>query len=74
MACVSLNCLKPKETGKVMEISGGCGARKRLYELGLNKGADIKVIKNDFGPIILSLSGNKLALGRGLALNIMISK
>lgn len=74
MTCVSLNCLKPKETGKVMEISGGCCARKRLYELGLNKGADVKVIKNDFGPIILNLSGNKLALGRGLALNIMVSK
>ena len=74
MDCVSLNCLKPKECGKVMEISGGCCARKRLYELGLNKGACVKVIKNDFGPIILNLSGNKLALGRGLALNVMISK
>lgn len=74
MANVSLNSLKPKESGKVLEISGCCSARKRLYELGLNKGADVKMVKNDFGPIILNLSGNKLALGRGLALNVIISK
>lgn len=74
MANVSLNCLKPKECGKVMEINGCCSARKRLYELGLNKGANVKMIKNDFGPVILNLSGNKLALGRGLALNVIISK
>lgn len=63
----SLNLLKPNEFGKIKEISGGCGAQKRLYELGLHKGAIFKVVKNDFGPIILNISGNKLALGRGLA-------
>lgn len=69
---INLISLKPKEHGKVKEISGGCTARKRLYELGLNKGAQVKMVKNDFGPLILNLSGNKLALGRGLASNIVI--
>lgn len=64
MALVSL---KPNEIGIIKEISGGCNAKKRLYELGLHKGASIKMIKNDFGPIILNLSGHKLALGRGIA-------
>lgn len=68
----SLNLLKPNEYGKIKEISGGCGAKKRLYELGLHKGAFFKVVKNDFGPIILNISGHKLALGRGLASHVFV--
>lgn len=64
--------LKPEQCGKVKEISGCCQARKRLYELGLNKGAQVKMVKNDFGPVILNLSGNKLALGRGIASHIIM--
>ena len=71
---ISLNYLKPNEYGKVKEISGGCGAKKRLYELGLHKGAFFKVVKNDFGPLILNISGNKLALGRGLASYVFVER
>jgi FeoA domain. len=49
-------------------------ATKRLYELGLNTGAEVKVEKNDFGPIILRVYGNKLALGRGLAEHIEVEE
>lgn len=69
---LSLVCLKPNECARIKEISGGCKARKRLCELGLHKGANIKMVKNDFGPIILNLSGHKLALGRGIAHNVII--
>ena len=64
--------LQPCQEGKVNSISGGRNVNKRLYELGLNKGAKFKILKNDVGPIILSLSGNKLALGRGLANKISV--
>ena len=64
--------LKPDECARIKEICGGCNAKKRLCELGLHNGASIKMIKNDFGPVILSLSGNKLALGRGLADKIIV--
>lgn len=70
----SLSLLKPNEIGTIMEISGGCQARKRLYELGLNKGANVKMIKNDIGPVILNLSGHKLALGKGLASKIIVKR
>lgn len=72
MSSSSLISLKPKECGRVKEISGCCKAKKRLYELGLHKNACVKVVKNDFGPIIINLSGNKLALGRGLASHVFI--
>lgn len=74
MNTLSLVCLKPNECGRIKEISGCCKAKKRLYELGLHKSACVKVVKNDFGPIILNLSGNKLALGRGLASQVMVER
>lgn len=72
MENIHLINFKPEQCGKIKGISGGCQARKRLYELGLNKGAQVKMVKNDFGPVILNLSGNKLALGRGIASHIIM--
>jgi len=74
MENTSLAFLKANEIGTIKNICGGCSAKKRLYELGLNKGKQIKVLKNDLGPIILDVSGCKLALGRGLADKVMIDK
>lgn len=71
---VALIDMKPNETGKVKDIVGGTQVKKRLYELGLNRGSEIKVIKNDIGPVILAIYGNKLALGKGLASKIMIQR
>lgn len=60
------------EIGMVDNIVGGEKVSKRLYEMGFNTGSEVKVIKNDIGPIIVSLAGSKIALGRGLAQKIMI--
>lgn len=68
----SLITLKPNNSCIIKEITS-CGmARRRLCELGLNRGTPVKVIKNDFGPMILNLYGHKLALGRGLAKKILV--
>ncbi|NMB26622.1 MAG: ferrous iron transport protein A [Tissierellia bacterium] len=72
MADISLIQLNSGEQGKVKKICAGGCATKRLYEMGFNTGAKVKVVKNDAGPIIVSLSGNKIALGRGLAQKIII--
>lgn len=64
--------LRQGDTGKVQLISAGKCATKRLYEMGFNIGAPVKIIKNDAGPVIVSLAGNKVALGRGLAEKVNI--
>lgn len=71
---IALVELKPNDVGRVKEISGCQDVRKRLFELGLNRGAQIKMVKNDIGPVILTMSGTKLALGRGLASKIIIQR
>ena len=68
----SLAFLNPGDNGRVKEISSGNSAAKRLYEMGFYTGAKVKVVKNDRGPLIVSLSGNKIAIGRGLAQKIII--
>lgn len=64
---ISLLTLKQGDVGRVKLINAGRCATRRLYEMGFNIGTPVKIIKNDAGPVILSLCGNKVALGRGLA-------
>lgn len=64
---------QPKEFGKVKEIKGCEDVKKRLFELGLRRGADVRILKNDIGPLILNVSGCKMALGRGLASKIILN-
>ena len=68
----SLTALYKGDSGRVNEIMAGRGATKRLYEMGFNTGALVKIVKNDSGPVIVSLNGNKVALGRGLAGKILL--
>jgi Fe2+ transport system protein FeoA len=69
-----LSGVKKNDKCRIKQVMGGGYARKRLYELGLNSGAELKMVKNDFGPIIVSMSGSKLAIGRGLASHILVEK
>jgi ferrous iron transport protein A len=70
----NLTNLQPGERGRVSAIDAGKYATKRLYEIGFNTSAHVTVIKNDIGPVIVSINGNKVALGRGLASKVVLSK
>ncbi|MFA5577625.1 MAG: FeoA family protein [Tissierellaceae bacterium] len=72
MDYIPLTALRPREYARIKGITGCYKAKKRLYELGLYRDSIVKVVKNDFGPVILNLSGNKLALGRKLASKVMV--
>ena len=67
-----LTSLKKGDEGKVKLIDAGRCATRTLYEMGLNIGTPIKIIKNDTGPIIVSIAGSKIALGRGLAERVLL--
>lgn len=73
MKAIPLNLIDEGKAGTIKDIVAGKKASKRLYEMGFNRGSELKVIKNDRGPIIVSISGTKIALGRGLAQKILIS-
>jgi ferrous iron transport protein A len=68
----NLLALNKGDAGKVKFIDAGKVATKRLYEMGFNTNAPLKIIKNDSGPVIVCLAGNRVALGRGLAAKIIL--
>ncbi len=70
----TLTELGPGERGQVKSIDAGRNATKRLYEMGFNTNAFVRIIKNDTGPVIVSINGNKVALGRGLAEKVVLAR
>lgn len=64
-----LSNLKPGEEGIVAFVRGGRRARQRLLDMGLTKGAMVRVVNAApfNGPLEIEVRGSTLALGRGLA-------
>ena len=54
-------------------IVGGQEIRRRLTELGLTTGIRFEIIQvAGSGPILLRISGSKIAIGRGMAAHIEV--
>ncbi len=73
MNSIPLSTFSQGEKGYIENIYGGGNVRKRLHEMGFNKGTEVRVVKNDVGPLIVSLYGSKIAIGRGMANKIMVN-
>ncbi|HSV31258.1 MAG TPA: ferrous iron transport protein A [Atribacteraceae bacterium] len=60
-------------TYEVTEIRSGSELTRKLLCLGIQPGQHIDLLNEDCrGPLMIGLAGNRLALGRGLAHNIMV--
>jgi ferrous iron transport protein A len=59
----------------VKQVNGCRTVRQRLLDLGLNPGAQVRVLKNETsGPLILAVKGDgRLALGRGMTHHILVT-
>ena len=64
--------LKEGETGRVVNVLGGKAITHRLHELGIIPGSRVKMIRNSPGPVIVSVKGSKIALGRGVAMKVIL--
>ena len=65
------------KSGQKVEISKTRGGRRigrKIMDLGLNPGAIIYVVSNDFpGPLIISTNDeNRLIIGRGMSMHIQV--
>jgi len=69
--CMAGNC---KEV-RVLKIRAGSGLQRRLADMGLTPGTEIKLINcQGVGPVLIDLKGSRLALGRGMAMKIMVEE
>ena len=71
---MNLANVKPGNKVKVARIRGGLGMRQRLSCLGIHPG-DLMIVQASGimrGPILINIHGNKIALGRGVASNVLV--
>lgn len=71
---VSLVDMQEGEKGVMTHVSGGLGAMRRLAEMGLTPGCEVKMLRkcSFHGPVEVEVRGVALALGHGLALKVFV--
>jgi ferrous iron transport protein A len=71
---IPLASLAPNEAGIVQYLAGGRGLTSRLATLGFTPGARVTMVQNfERGPIIVTVRGTRIALGRGEAQKIIVT-
>ncbi len=71
----TLSNLAPGEVGVVQKLAGGWGFMSRLATLGFTPGAELTMVQNfGRGPLIVSIRGTRIALGRGEAAKVYVTK
>jgi ferrous iron transport protein A len=72
--CQTLSALPAGERGIVRALEGGREFRSRMACLGFTTGAELAVVQNYVrGPMIVSLRGTLVALGRGEADKVFVT-
>jgi Fe2+ transport system protein FeoA len=67
-----LTMVAPGESVKLVRIAAGHRLRRRLTELGLIPGVELKIMQAEGGPLLLAVKDTRLALGRGMAHKIFV--
>lgn len=69
---VPLSSLPAGSRARVVDIRGGYGFRRRLFEMGLTPDTVVEVLANSWGPILVRVRGTVIAIGRGMAHKILV--
>lgn len=66
--------MKAGERAEVSHFRGGRTAIKRLADLGLSPGTELKVLRKAplWGPVEIEVRGSRLVLGRGMARKVFV--
>ncbi len=69
-----LTRLKTNERARVTAIEGGEQVKQTLYLRGLSEGGVFRMISGERGPVLIEIKGSILAIGRGMAEKIRVTK
>jgi len=70
-----LPMVSPGEVVQVADIRGGWGLTRKLADMGLLPGTNIRVVNNQMpGPVVIEVKGTRLALGYGMAQKILVTE
>jgi ferrous iron transport protein A len=69
-----LSLIKAGQSVRLIKVDGGNGLKQRMVAMGLLPGACFEVLKNKGdGPVVLSVKGARLIIGRGMSDKILVS-
>ena len=72
---MTLSDLAPGEIGVIHKLAGGWGFTSRLATLGFTPGAKLTMVQNfGHGPLIVNIRSTRIALGRGEAAKVVVTK
>lgn len=60
------------ERVRIRMLQGGKGLAKRLTELGLNPGTEVRIVTSQGGGLVVARGETRLALGCGMAVKILV--
>lgn len=67
--------------GKIIGIRGGRGLVRRLSDMGFIQNVEVKVVHSHAsnnpgrgGPLVVEVKDSRIALGRGVAMKIMVKE
>ena len=70
---IPLAFLGEGEAGRVVEIRAGRGLTRRLIAMGIAPGMKVRVLKSSGpGPILVEVGQTRIALGRGVAMKVIV--
>jgi len=75
LSFIRLSDLHNGEQAFIKSLGRGLGINSRLTSLGFTPGAPVIVLQNyGHGPLVISVRGSRIALGRGEAHKIAVQK
>ena len=60
------------QTLRLLEIRAGRRLTHRMAEMGLTPGVTLRVVQDNGGPLLVSVRGSRIAIGRGLAHKLLV--
>ncbi len=74
-AIMPLAMVFPGNKTRIVSIVGGRGVREHLFDMGLDVGTEVEVLKRGApGPFLIAFKETRLAIGQGAAQKIMVSR
>ena len=69
-----MNTVPPGSRVYVTAVEGGHGTRQNLALRGITEGSVVTVISSAHGPVVVSVQGGTVALGRGMAAKVRVRR
>lgn len=61
------------EPVRILAVGGGRGLARRMADLGLAVGAEVRVVQRLGGQVVVARDGARIALGGGMAMKILVA-